>query len=107
LKAVKGCGSKFLRCKRVLLVEVSNLVFSISKICCRFLKVGAFFIAFPFDSILELLMKDMRVCDLVDFIFLFTFYHNRVRWWRFVKAIVSIRSKMVNMKNRMELQIVR
>jgi hypothetical protein len=87
-------------------VEVSNLALSMREICCRFPEVGAFFIAFPFDSVLKLLAEDTVVSNLVNFILFFTFYCDRVRWWRLVKTIVPIKSRMVNMKNEMELQIV-
>jgi hypothetical protein len=106
MKANKGCGSKFLRGKRILLVEVSNLALSVSKICCRFSEVRAFFIAFPFYSVLKLLTEDIGIYDFIDFVFLFIFHCNRVRQWRFVKAVVSIESKTVNIENWMELQIV-
>jgi hypothetical protein len=87
-------------------VEVSNLAFSVSEICCRFLRVGAFFVAFPLDSVLELSIEDMGVCNFVDFVFLSIFHYDRVRRQRLVKTVVLIRSKVVNMKNRIELQIV-
>jgi hypothetical protein len=87
-------------------VEVSNLVFSVGEICCRFPGVGAFFVAFPFNSVLELSMEDTEVCDLVDFVLLLIFYHDRVRRRRFVKTVIPIGSKAIDMENRMELQIV-
>jgi hypothetical protein len=74
-----------------------------SKICSWFPRVGAFFIAFPFDSVLELLTEDTGVCDLVDFVLFFFFHHNRVRWWRLIKTIVLIRSKSVDIENWIKL----
>jgi hypothetical protein len=60
-------------------MEVSNLVFSISKMCCRFPRIRAFFIAFPFDAVLKLLMEDTGGHDLINLIFLFTFHYDWVR----------------------------
>jgi hypothetical protein len=88
-------------------VKVSNLALGVCEICCRFPGVKAFFVAFPFNSVLELLMKDMGICDLVDFVLFFTFHYDRVRRWRLVKAVVPIGSETIDMENRMELQIVR
>jgi hypothetical protein len=59
-------------------VKVSNLVFGMQEICCRFLRVRVFFIALLFNSILELSMKDMGICNFVDFMLFFTFYHDGV-----------------------------
>jgi hypothetical protein len=88
-------------------MEVSNLMFSVSEICCRFSGVGAFFVAFPFNSVLELLTEDAGICDLVDFVLFFAFHCDRVRQRRFIKLVVLVGSKMVDMENAMELQIVR
>jgi hypothetical protein len=87
-------------------MKVSNLALSVSEICCRFPGVRAFFIAFPFNSVLELLTEDTGIGDLVNFILLFTFYRDRVRQWGLVKTIVPIGSKTVDVENRIELQIV-
>jgi hypothetical protein len=79
LEAVKSYSSKFLKSRRILLIEVSNLLFSVSEICCGFPRVKIFFIAFLFDSILELLTEDIEIYNLVDFVFFFIFYYNRFR----------------------------
>jgi hypothetical protein len=76
LEAVKDSGSKLLRSRRILLVEVSNLALGMSEICCRFPRIGAFFIAFPLNSILKLSTEDTEVCDLVDFVLFFIFYRD-------------------------------
>jgi hypothetical protein len=107
LEFIKGSGSKLLRCQGILLVEVSNLALSMSEICCRFPRIGAFFVAFPFNSVLELSTEDTRVRDLVNFVLLFAFHHDRVRWQGFIKTIVLIGSKTVDMEDEIELQIVR
>jgi hypothetical protein len=60
-------------------VEISNLALGVCEICCRFPGVRAFFIAFPFNSVLELSTEDTGVCDLVNLILFFTFYRDRVR----------------------------
>jgi hypothetical protein len=88
-------------------VEASNLVLGMSEVCCRFPGIGALSIAFPFYSVLELSMKDMGIHDLINFVLFFTFHHDGVRWWRLVKTIVLVGSKTVNVKNWMELQVVR
>jgi hypothetical protein len=88
-------------------MKVNNLALSISEICCRFPRVGAFFIALPFNYVLELSIEDTRVCDLVNSVFLLTFHCDRVRWRRLVKTVISIESKIVDMENRIEFQIVR
>jgi hypothetical protein len=88
-------------------VEVSNLALGMSEICCRFPGVGAFFIAFLFNSVLELTTEDVGIRDLIDFVLFFAFHHDRVRRRRFVKTIVPVRSKTVDVENRMELQVVR
>jgi hypothetical protein len=106
-EAVKGCGGEFLGSREILLVEVSNLALGVCEICCRFPGVRAFFIAFPFNSVLELLTKDMGICDLVNFVLFFTFHCDGVRRWRLVKTVVSIGSETIDIENRMELQIVR
>jgi hypothetical protein len=103
LEAVKNCGRKLLGGQWILFVKVSNLAFSMSKICCRFPRVRAFFIAFPFNSVLELSTEDMEVCDLVDFVLLFIFYHDRIRQQRLVKTVVLVGSKTVDIKHRIEL----
>jgi hypothetical protein len=77
-----------------------------SEICCRFPRVRTFFIAFPLNSILDLLTKDTEICNLVNFTLFFTFYCNRVRWWRFIKTVVLIGSKTIDMENGIELQVV-
>jgi hypothetical protein len=87
-------------------VEVSDLALGVCEIRCRFPRVGAFFIAFPLHSVLELSTKDTGIRDLVNFVLFFTFYRDRVRWRRFVKTVVPIRSETVDMENWMELQIV-
>jgi hypothetical protein len=56
---------------------------------------------------LELSTEDTGVRDLVNFILLFTFYHDRVRWQRFVKTVVPIESKTVDIEDGMELQVLR
>jgi hypothetical protein len=61
-------------------VEVSNFALGIGKVYCRFPRIEAFFVAFPFNSILELTTEDMGICDLINFVLFFTFYHDRVRW---------------------------
>jgi uncharacterized membrane protein len=71
----------------------------VSEIYCRFPKVGAFFIVFSFDSILELSTKNIGVCDLVKFILFFAFHYDRVRQQRFVETVVLIRSKMIDIEN--------
>jgi hypothetical protein len=48
-------------------------------------------------------MEDTGIYDLVDFVLLLTFHHDGVRQWRFVETIVPIESKMVNIKDGMEL----
>jgi hypothetical protein len=103
MEAIKGCSSKLFGGWWILLVKISNLAFSMSEICCRFPGVGAFFIAFPFDSILELSMENMGIHDLVNFVLFFTFHCNRVRQRRLVKTVVLIRSKMVDVENGVEL----
>jgi hypothetical protein len=87
-------------------VEVSNLAFSVSEICCRFPRVGAFFVAFPLNSVLELSTEDTEIRDLINFVLFFSFHCDRVRWRRLVKTVVPIWSETVDMENRMELQIV-
>jgi hypothetical protein len=77
-----------------------------SEICCRFPRIGSFFVALSFNSVLELLMKDTGIHNLVDFVFFFTFHCDKVRWRRFVKTVVLVESKLVDMKNGVELQIV-
>jgi hypothetical protein len=106
LEVVKGYGSKFLGSRRILFVKVSNLAFSMSEICCRFSRVRAFLVAFPFNPVLELSTEDTGISDLVDFVLLFTFHRDRVRQWRPVKTVVPIESEMVDVENWMELQIV-
>jgi hypothetical protein len=88
-------------------VEVSNLALGVSKIRCRFPGVRAFFIAFPLYSVLELSTEDTGIRDLVNFVLLFTFHRDRVRRRRFIQTVVLVRSKTVDVKNGMELQIVR
>jgi hypothetical protein len=105
-EAVKGCGSELLGSRRILLVEVSNLAFSVGEVCCRFPGIGALFVAFPFNSVLKLTTEYTGIRDLVYFVLLFAFYRNWVRRWRFVKTVVPIRSEMVDMENGMKLQIV-
>jgi hypothetical protein len=51
-------------------------------------------------------MEDTKVHDLVNFVLFFAFYCDRVRWWRFIKTVVLIKSKTVDVKDRIELQIV-
>jgi hypothetical protein len=75
-EAVKGCGGELLGGKRILFVEVSNLALGMCKICCRFPGVRAFFIAFLFNSVLELSTEDTGIHDLVDFILFFTFHRD-------------------------------
>jgi hypothetical protein len=87
LEVVEGSGSKFLGSRGILLVEVSNLMFGVCEICCRFLGVRAFFIAFPLNSVLELSTEDMGIRDLVDFVLFFAFHRDRVRRRRFVKTV--------------------
>jgi hypothetical protein len=87
-------------------VEVSNLALGMSEICCRFSRVGAFFVVFPLNSVLELSTEDTGICDFVDFVLFFAFHCDRVRWWRFVKTIVPVRSKVVDVENKMKLQVV-
>jgi hypothetical protein len=87
-------------------VEVSNLALSMSKVCCGFPRIGAFFVAFPFNSVLELSMEDMGIRDFVDLVLLFTFHRDRVRRRRLVKTIVLIGSETIDVENWMELQIV-
>jgi hypothetical protein len=87
-------------------VEVSNLALSVGEVCCRFPGIGAFFVAFPFNSVLKLTTEDTGIRDLVDFILLFAFYRDWVRWRRLVKTVVPIRSETVDMENGMKLQIV-
>jgi hypothetical protein len=87
-------------------VKVSNLVPGMSKVCCRFSGIGAFFIASSLNSVLKLSLKDTGIHDFVDFVLFFTFHCNRVRWWEFVKTIVLVRSKTVDVKDSVELQIV-
>jgi hypothetical protein len=79
LKAIKGCGGKLLKSQRILLVEVSNLAFDMSEICCKFLRVRALFRAVSLDSILELSIEDMGIYNLVDLVLFFTFHYNWVR----------------------------
>jgi hypothetical protein len=55
---------------------------------------------------LELLTEDTGIRDLVDFVLFFAFYRDRVGRRRFVKAVVLIGSKMVDVENGMKLQIV-
>jgi hypothetical protein len=50
-------------------------------------------------------MEDTGVCDLVDLVLFFAFHRDRVRQRRFVKAVVPIGSKTVDVENWMELQI--
>jgi hypothetical protein len=88
-------------------VEVSDLALSVCEIRCRFPGVGAFFIAFPLHSVLELSTEDTGICDLVDLVLFFTFHRDRVRRRRFIKTVVPVRSKTVDVKNGMELQIGR
>jgi hypothetical protein len=106
LEAVKGCGGELFRSRRILFVEVSNLAFSVSEICCRFPGVGALLVVFLFNPVLKLLTEDTGICDLVDFVLFFAFHYDRVRRWKFVKAVISVGSKTVDMENGMELQIV-
>jgi hypothetical protein len=87
-------------------VEVGDLVLGVCEIRCRFPGVRAFFIAFPLDSVLELSTEDTGIRDLVDFVLFFALYRDRVRRRRFVKAVVPIGSKTVDVENRVELQIV-
>jgi hypothetical protein len=102
-EAVEGYGSKLLRSRRILFVEVSNLALSVGEICCGLPGVGAFFVTFSFNSVLKLTAEDTGVRDLVDFILFFAFHRDRIRWRRFVKTVVSVRSKAVDMENGMEL----
>jgi hypothetical protein len=89
------------------LVEVSDHASGVSEICYRFPGIRAFFVAFSFNSVLKLSMEDTEICDLVNFVLLFTFHCDRIRRWRFVKAVVPVGSKIVDMEDRIELQIVR
>jgi hypothetical protein len=102
LKAVKSSGSKLFESRGIFLMEVSILVFGISEICCRFPRVRAF-IAFLLNLILELSMEDIEIHDLVNLVLFFAFYYDRVRQWGFVKTIVLIESKSVDIEDRIEL----
>jgi hypothetical protein len=74
-----------------------------SEICCRFPRIRAFFVVFLFNSVLELLTKDVGIRDFVNFVLFFAFHHNRVRQQRLIKTVILIESKTVDMENRMEL----
>jgi hypothetical protein len=87
-------------------MEVSNLAFGVREICCRFPRIRAFFIAFLFYCRLELSTEDVEVRDLVDFVFFFAFHYDWVRWQRFVKTVVLVGSKLIDVKDRIKLQIV-
>jgi hypothetical protein len=103
LETIKGCSGKLLRSRELLLVEVSNFALSVSEICCRLPRVGAFFVAFLFNFVLKLMTENIGVHDFVDFILFFTFHYDWVRQWRFVKTVVLIESESINVEDGVEL----
>jgi hypothetical protein len=103
LETIKGSSRKLLRSRGVLLVEVSNLALSVSEICCRLPKVGAFFVAFLFNFVLKLMTENIGVHDFVDFVLFFTFQYDWVRQWRFVKNVVLIESESIDVEDGVEL----